>query len=448
MVLLRRDPYSTPPFGRYIPNGRGIPSKRSQGKVAYDLVERRVFVTDLQIGMFVSRLDCEWSDTPFPLQGVPITSREDIDYLAKFCKYVFVDTQRQAEPWRLAPPSVAKQPAAAPPPPARVPLNTRLVTQHAYTDTASFDDEMPRAREAFDAVSKFAEQLVADIHAGKTIDPQALDEAVRPMVASVLRSGDAFFWIESLRRHDSYTFRHAVGCSTLAASFGRHMGFNGEAIVSLAAGALLMDVGKAQLPRELLERDGPLNDMEWDIARHHVEEGGAILDAAGVTDQEVRDMVLTHHERFDGTGYPDGLTGTAIPLAGRMAAIIDTYHAMCTPRPYRPAVSQHLALRQLYQGRDREYQGELVEQFQACLGVYPTGSLVELNTGEVAVVMVQNQSRRLQPRVAILAGADKVQLDDFRVVDLMRQAEGIRREIQRTLPAGSHGIDPTEYFLA
>jgi HD-GYP domain-containing protein (c-di-GMP phosphodiesterase class II) len=415
--------------------------------VAYDLVERRVAVIDLQIGMFVSRLDCEWSETPFPLQGVPVTSREDIDNLAKFCKHVFVDTQRQVVVSRLAPASVVTA-GSARPAPVRPAVNTRLVTQHAYTDTASFDDEMPRAREAFDTVSHFAEQMVADIEAGKTIDPQALEAAVRPMVASVLRSGDAFFWIESLRRHDSYSFRHAVGCSTLAASFGRHMGFNGEAIVSLAAGGLLMDVGKAQLPKEMLERQGPLNDAEWDLARHHVEEGGAILDTAGVTDQEVRDMVLTHHERYDGTGYPAGLAGTAIPLAGRMAAIIDTYHAMCTPRPYRPAVSQHLALRQLYQGRDREFQGELVEQFQACLGVYPTGTLVELNTGEVAVVMVQNQSRRLQPRVAIMTNAEKTHLDDFRIVDLMRQAEGVHREIQRTLPAGSYDIDPSEYFLA
>ena len=415
--------------------------------MAYDLVERRVAVIDLQIGMFVSRLDCEWSETPFPLQGVPVTSREDIDNLAKFCKHVFVDTQRQVVVSRLAPASVVT-PGSARPAPVRPAVNTRLITQHAYTDTASFDDEMPRAREAFDTVSHFAEQMVADIEAGKTIDPQALEAAVRPMVASVLRSGDAFFWIESLRRHDSYSFRHAVGCSTLAASFGRHMGFNGEAIVSLAAGGLLMDVGKAQLPKEMLERQGPLNDAEWDLARHHVEEGGAILDTAGVTDQEVRDMVLTHHERYDGTGYPAGLAGTAIPLAGRMAAIIDTYHAMCTPRPYRPAVSQHHALRQLYQGRDREFQGELVEQFQACLGVYPTGTLVELNTGEVAVVMVQNQSRRLQPRVAIMTNAEKTHLDDFRIVDLMRQAEGVHREIQRTLPAGSYDIDPSEYFLA
>jgi len=131
-----------------------------------------------------------------------------------------------------------------------------------------------------------------------------------------------------------------------------------------------------------------------------------------------------------------------------MAAIIDTYHAMSTPRPYRSAVSQHVALRELYAGRDREFQGELVEQFQACLGVYPTGTLVELNTGEVAIVMVQNQSRRLQPRVAILSKPDKTALDDFLIVDLMRQVDLVRREILRTLPAGSHGIDPREYFVA
>jgi hypothetical protein len=120
---------------------------------------------------------------------------------------------------------------------------------------------------------------------------------------------------------------------------------------------------------------------------------------------------------------------------------------MSTPRPYRPAVSQHLALRQLYAGRDREFQGELVEQFQACLGVYPTGSLVELNTGEVAIVMMQNQARRLQPRVAILTRKDKSALEEFLIIDLMNQPDSLRREILRTLPVGSHGIDPREYFL-
>ncbi|WP_338039807.1 HD-GYP domain-containing protein [Luteibacter yeojuensis] len=417
--------------------------------MVYDLVERRVFVADLEVGMYVSRLDCEWSDTTFPIQGVPITSQDDIDRLAKFCKFVFVDLHRQATPERtiMRPSHVVAQ---APPAPAAKPrpaVNPRLVARHAYRDSVAFDDEVPRAQEAFEGVARFAEHLVDDLRQGRAIEPGAVEKAVRPMVASLLRSSDAFFWIESLRHRDSYTYQHAVGCSTLAAAFGRHMGFADDVIVSLAAGGLLMDVGKVQMPEELLSRDGPLNDDEWGLARQHVGEGMAILDHSGVVDPEVRDMVLTHHERFDGSGYPGGLAGNEIPLPGRMAAIIDTYHAMSSPRPYRPAVSQHLALRQLYAGRDTAFQGELVEQFQACLGVYPTGSLVELNTGEVAVVMVQNQARRLQPRVAVLTRADKGPREDFLIVDLMNQADPVRREILRTLPAGSHGIDPREFFI-
>src|ERR1700679_2885342 len=169
--------------------------------------------------MYVSRLDCDWSDTPFPLQGVPISSQEDIEALRRFCKYVFVDLHRRVTPARVSTVAPVRAVGAQ-----RPVLNTRLVTRHSYTDTASFDDEMPRAREAFDTVASFAEQIVEDIQAGRAIDPGAVENAVRPMVESVLRSGDAFFWMQSLRQRDSYTYQHAVGCSTLAAAFGRHMG--------------------------------------------------------------------------------------------------------------------------------------------------------------------------------------------------------------------------------
>ncbi|WP_132147541.1 HD-GYP domain-containing protein [Luteibacter rhizovicinus] len=414
--------------------------------MAYDLVERRVSVGDLEVGMYVCRLDCDWDETPFPIQGVPVRSQDDIDALRRHCRYVFVDTMRKVAPVSksppLRPPSVAVKPSTAPATPSQ-----RLVPQRAYTDTATFDEEVPRAREAYESVATYVEKIVDDLAKGRVIDPREVEDAVRPMVESVLRSGDAFFWIESLRQRDSYTYRHAVSCSTLAAAFGRHMGFSEEAIISLAAGGLLMDVGKSQLPDELLLRAGALSEAEIELARLHVREGLAILAHSGVADQEVLDMVRTHHERFDGSGYPDGLIGTAIPLAGRMAAIIDTYHAMSTPRPYCEPVSQHVALRTIYAGRNTGFQGELVEQFQACLGVYPTGSLVELGTGEIAIVMLQNHARRLQPRIAILTAPDKSPLDEFRIVDLMRQTGPERMDILRSLPPGSHGIDPKEYFL-
>ena len=186
--------------------------------------------------------------------------------------------------------------------------------------------------------------------------------------------------------------------------------------------------------------------------RTHVELASRILDVSGDDHSaEVREMIRTHHERWNGSGYPRRLVGHQIPLSGRMAAIIDSFDAMTSVRPHAAPLARHQALQELYRERDRLYQGELVEQFTGCLGVYPTGSLVELSTGEVAVVMTQNPSRRLRPRVMLLTDADKRLRDEFSPLDLMRQTEGIpisqQVNITRPLPVGAHGLDPAELFL-
>src|SRR5690606_24580477 len=138
---------------------------------------------------------------------------------------------------------------------------------------------------------------------------------------------------------------------------------------------------------------------------------------------EVIEMVRTHHERWDGTGYPRRLAGLEIPLYGRIAAIVDCFDAMTTPRPWAAARSRHQALQEIYSLGDAAFQGELVEQFISCLGAFPTGSLVELSNGQVAVVMMQNPSRRLRPRVMLLTDSCKRLLESFEPVDLMDQPE-------------------------
>ena len=253
---------------------------------------------------------------------------------------------------------------------------------------------------------------------------------------------------QTLAGRDPETARHLHRTGAEAGLLGRRLGLEQGRVENLRHAAALHDIGKIEVSERILNKPAALDPTEREALERHTLIGHRLLLAgAGAPLRLAATIALTHHERFDGSGYPGGLAGTDIPLPGRMAAIIDTYHAMSSPRPYRPAVSQHLALRQLYSGRDTAFQGELVEQFQACLGVYPTGSLVELNTGEVAVVMVQNQARRLQPRVAVLTRADKGPREDFLIVDLMNQADAVRREILRTLPAGSHGIDPREFFI-
>ncbi len=403
--------------------------------MAFEIEERRIDVTDLQLGMFVCRLDRPWEETPFALQGIALTRLEDIEALQRLCHEVYIDARRL------------------------VPHNAKHALTHAdasrhrfnngthYADLATVEDEAPRARAALETASQIVDGLFEDITSGRELSVEHVEQAVRPLVNTVLRSADAFFLVEGLRRSDSYSYSHAISCSALAAAFGRHMGFDEETIFSLAAGGLLMDVGKTRLPEDLLQYQGTLAPSEVDVIRSHIDHGLTLLAESGIANLDVHDIVRTHHERHDGSGYPEGLAGYVIPITGRMLGIIDSYDAMSSARPYRAAISRHQALQQIYASRNRLYQAEMVEQFQVCLGVYPTGSLVELSTGEVAIVMAQNQVRRLRPRVAILSTSNKQPLDDFRPVDLMKLGEKDGVDIVRSLTAGDYGIDASRFFL-
>lgn len=404
--------------------------------MATEIEERRVEIADLRVGMFVCRLDRPWSETSFPLQGVEINSEADIKRLAEFCQHVFIDARRVVA---YARDRLLTRSALS---------ESRFDAGIAYTDRSTVEEELPRARKALENASEIVRQILADIVSGRELSVELVERAVRPLVASVLRSADAFLFVEGLRKHDSYYYSHAISCSALAAAFGRHMGFAEETIISLAAGGLLMDAGKTQLPEELLQYPGSLSAEQVEQVRSHVGHGLAILARSGITDQDVIDAVGTHHERYDGTGYPQWLMGNGIPIAGRMLGIIDAYHALASERPYRPAISRHQSMRQIYAASDILFQAEMVEQFQVCLGVYPTGSLVELNTGEVAVVMAQNQVRRLRPRVLIISTPGKKALDNFRTINLMEQPEELGNvEIARSLAVGDYGIDNADLFL-
>lgn len=403
--------------------------------MAFELEERLVSVADLQIGMFVCRLDRPWEESPFPLQGIELNTPEDIESLRRLCHVVYIDARR----------TVSYDPRRAL---TRTDLSgSRFTSSNHYADVAELEDEAPRASAALDKASRIIDTLFEDIASGRELSVEHVEQAVRPLVASVLRSADAFFLVESLRRHDSYSYSHAINCSALGAAFGRHMGFDEETIFSLAAGGLLMDVGKTRLPESLLQYQGSLAPIDVDVIRSHVEHGLSIITESDITNQDVIDIMRSHHERHDGSGYPAGLTGNVIPITARMLGIIDAYDAMSSIRPYRAAVSRHQALRQIYAARDSLFQAAMVEQFQVCLGVYPTGSLVELSTGEVAIVMAQNQVRRLRPRVAILSTPDKHPLTDFQPIDLMSLGDKEAVDIVRGLAPGDYGIDASILFL-
>ncbi|HEV2212943.1 MAG TPA: HD domain-containing phosphohydrolase, partial [Gammaproteobacteria bacterium] len=210
------------------------------------------------------------------------------------------------------------------------------------------------------------------------------------------------------------------------------------------------DVGKTRLPAQLLAKTGKLSDAETRVIRSHVEHSVAIMrNTPGVTPRML-DMAQSHHERFDGSGYPAGLKGNEIPTFAKIGAMVDCYDALISPRPYAVQLTPHLALREIYTWRGNLFQPEVVEQFMQVVGVFPTGSIVELNTGAVGVVISQNETRRLRPRLMLILDPKKKRLSRFETVDLFQDQEWSNTEkywIEKHVDAAAYGIDPQSLYL-
>ncbi|MET0329538.1 MAG: DUF3391 domain-containing protein [Luteimonas sp.] len=414
--------------------------------------ERKLAVAELKTGMYVCRLDRPWEGTPFLLQGLTVESDEDIRTLEVLCAHVYIDVERGIAP--AAASLLSLEPEA---PRFRPASRWRsysddeigaLLGVASYPEQVDFEQELPQAREAHAQAAAFAERVLDDVREGRTIAVEDVRGAVEPMVRSLVRNADAFLWLDALRARGAYEYRHALSCSALAAAFGRHVGLPQDLLVDMASGALLLDVGKLRLDPRLLARTDAYDAADRQQMQTHVALGLAVVDAGGAVPEHVRDMIRTHHEWIDGGGYPHQLDGDGIPLLGRVAAVVDAYDAMTSERLHQHAVAQHVALQTLYKGRGGQFAAEIVEQFMQCMSVYPIGALVELSSGEVAIVTAQNAARRLQPRVMVLTGPDKQLLSQFHALDLMIRAHSddpVR--IASALAPGAYGLDPVDLFL-
>lgn len=394
---------------------------------------RKIPVADLEIGMYVSELDRPWLETPFLFQGFYIRNQDEIVALRSHCKSVIVDTRVENDS-----PAADERPV----------LRSERRPSEAMRDLKG---EIKQASSIHGAIYTTVEAVLDELrHAGK-LNVQRLEMAVEPMVDSVLRNPAAMSCLMRIRRKGGYLHSHSLASSVWATMLGREIGLDRDALRVVALGAMLLDVGKTRIPEKLLSKPGKLDDAEIKLMRRHVEFGLDLLKKAGDVDARVRDMVAHHHERHDGSGYPARLKGDAIPVFGRIAGMVDTYDAMITSRPYASTQSSYGALRQLRSLAGIGFQAELVDQFTQAIGMFPTGTLVLLNTGEVAVVTAQSRTRRLRPEVMIILGRDKNPLANYRVVDLNQMSSTADDQaslwIESGLEPGAFGVDPAEYYL-
>ena len=382
----------------------------------------KVSTAYLKIGMYVSKLDRPWKQTPFLIQGFYIQDEEDICSLVKFCNYVYIDTVLgvTAEMYLEGAPSKYLKQSLARSSQVESILNTGKKTVD-YDDEKTTVEELPEAKAAFEHASDCVARIVEqDVKKGQ-LNIANVKDAVAPIVDSMVRNSDAFMWLAKMRDHDAASYDHSVQNCALGIAFGRHLGLNKRALNTLATGLLLMDIGKSKLPKELLTKTSDLLNAEEEILRKHVAFTVEMLRKTKGINEHVINIALTHHERYDGSGYPNGLVGMQTPAYGRMAAIIDCYDVMITATPSKEAMPEHQALQNIYNMRDKAFQKELVEQFIQCMGVYPTGSLVELSTGAVGAVLSQNTQQKLKPKVIMLLDERKRPISKRTVCDLAKQ---------------------------
>ncbi len=334
---------------------------------------------------------------------------------------------------------------------ARAELIPPGVEVQTYVDQVSVEEEVPHAQAAVTQASDLLEKLVNDIRLGQSFEVERVDEIVSDMVESIVRNPDAAMWIARLRREDISTYGHGLQVSVYLTSFGRHIGFPKAQLSQLAQIGLLLDIGKIKLPRYLLEKQGRLTTEEYEEAKRHVAHGIAILSETPNMDPDVLEGIEQHHERMNGSGYPRGYVGDEIGIFGRMAGIVDTFAALTNHRPYAAASSSYEALRSISGWAGEFFHEPLVQQFVSSIGVFPVGSLIELSTGEVAVVVAHNKVRRLKPRVLVVTGPDKTPSPHPAMLDLLYDTKSGGDEpvfIKRGLPAGAYDLDLKDFYLA
>jgi len=397
-------------------------------------------VGELQFGMYVAELDRPWTDTPFRFQGFVLETPEQLETLKKFCKVVHVDPDRAEVIARLPDQAIG---------PARAAVDLSRTRKVKYVELAPVEQEFGRAVSMHGSGEKAVQESVLALRAGKTLDAQRVSEAVNGVTESVLRNPDAMLLYTQLQQKGDYTQSHALDVSVYMTAFGRFLEMSREDVALLGHLGLLQDVGKVRLPNALIEKRDRLTVEEFELAKKHVEYSAEILRETAGLPAQLPALALLHHERHDGSGYPKKLRGKEIGLIGSIGAIVDTFDALTARRPYAEPVAPSTALSMLYKWRGTFFDPFLVEQFIRCIGIFPIGSTVELNSGETGIVIAQNLEKRLQPRVMVIRDAAGNPIKPQKLLDLSRGpkvASGELYRIKRTLEYGRVPVTAENLF--
>lgn len=319
-----------------------------------------------------------------------------------------------------------------------------------YESEPSVEEEMSVIYPVFEQSEIVTRDLFDAVVNDHHMDISKVSDVLDNMVESIGRTPDALLWLAKLKKADGHSYNLALNVSVTLMAFASFLALPKDQVKLAGFAGLLQDVGKAKLSPDVLLKKGKLTAEEYVHAQTHVDESLAILENTPNIPPKVMQLVSEHHERFNGSGYPSKLKGDQLSLLSQSTGLIDTYCAMTNDRSYADAAHHQQALDQIHALSGEQFSNEIINQLIQFMGIYPVSSLVELNTGEVAVVVQQNQVRRLMPRVMLLLNHNKERYSSPVVLDLIYKPTTPNGEIYRInkgIPADSYGLNPNEFYV-
>ena len=289
-----------------------------------------------------------------------------------------------------------------------------------YNQLAIVGEELRRAATVRREAVGVVRTVMQDARLGKAVELEQVGPVVQNITESILRNAGALLGLLQIKNKDDYTFLHSVSVCALLVAFCRSRNLDDEQIYQAGIGGLLHDTGKALVPDSILNKPGPLTEEEFAVIRRHPKDGYDILRQSPEIGPVPLDITLHHHERRDGSGYPDRLGAAAISELAQMAAIVDVYDALTAERCYHKAMPAAEALRKIYEWSKFHFNPQYAQEFMRCVGIYPVGTLVLLESGRLAVVIEAHESNLLAPKVNVFFNVKNRAYIRPQMVDLAR----------------------------